>query len=76
VARLAASTRQTLVEATAARRGIPPSELRAAKHAALRVHRQTGAGCPVCGDEIRDFMFSGAVAQYCPTCQTGGVELA
>ncbi len=75
VARLAESTRKTLVDATAARRGIPPSELRAAKHAALRVHRKTGAACPVCGDEIREFTFSGAAAQYCPTCQTGGVEL-
>lgn len=75
LARLAASTRKTLVEATAARSGIPPSELRAAKHAALRVHRKTGAVCPVCSDEIREYTFSGAAAQYCPTCQTGGVPL-
>ena len=76
VARLADATRAVLVEATEARRGVPPSELRATKHAALRVHRKTGAACPVCGDEIREYTFSGAAAQYCPTCQTGGALLA
>ncbi len=75
VERLAEQTRAILNDATAARRGIPPSELRAAKHAALQVHRNTGAVCPVCGDTIREFTFSGAAAQYCPTCQTGGVPL-
>ena len=72
VERLCEATRTTLTDATAARRGVPPSELRAAKHAALRVHRRPGAVCPVCGDTIREFTFSGAAAQYCPTCQTGG----
>ena len=76
VARLAAATRAILSEATAARRGVPPSELRATKHAALRVHRKAGATCPVCGDEIHQYTFSGAAAQYCPTCQTGGALLA
>jgi formamidopyrimidine-DNA glycosylase len=76
VARLFEATRAVLSEATAARRGIAPAELRAAKHAALRVHRRTGAACPVCGDEIREFTSSGAAAQYCPTCQTGGILLA
>ena len=76
VERLAHATRAALAEATSARRGVPPSELRATKHAALRVHRKTGAACPVCGDEIRQYTFSGAAAQYCPTCQTGGALLA
>ena len=76
VERLAHATRAVLAEATSARRGVPPSELRATKHAALRVHRKTGAACPVCGDEIRQYTFSGAAAQYCPTCQTGGALLA
>ena len=76
VDRLADATRDVLAEATSARRGVPPSELRATKHAALRVHRKTGAACPVCGDEIREYTFSGAAAQYCPTCQTGGALLA
>ena len=76
VDRLADATRDVLAEATSARRGVPPSELRATKHAALRVHRKTGAACPVCADEIREYTFSGAAAQYCPTCQTGGALLA
>jgi formamidopyrimidine-DNA glycosylase len=75
VARLSDVTRATLLEARAARRDVPPSDLRAAKHAALRVHRKTGAACPVCGDEIREFAFAGAAAQYCPTCQNGGALL-
>jgi formamidopyrimidine-DNA glycosylase len=75
VARLADATRSVLTEAADDRRGVPPAELRATKHAALRVHRKTGAACPVCGDEIREFTFSGATAQYCPTCQTGGLLL-
>jgi formamidopyrimidine-DNA glycosylase len=76
VARLGEATRMILTEATAARRGVAPSDLRTTKHAALRVHRHTGSTCPVCGDEIREFTFSGAAAQYCPTCQTAGVALA
>jgi formamidopyrimidine-DNA glycosylase len=75
VARLAEATRGVLVDATEARRGIPPDELRAAKHAALQVHRKTGAVCAVCGDTIREYTFSGAAAQYCPTCQNGGAAL-
>ncbi|MET0780752.1 MAG: DNA-formamidopyrimidine glycosylase family protein [Microbacterium sp.] len=75
VERLAEQTRATLVDAAAARKGIAPAELRPAKHAALRVHRKTGQTCPVCGDRIREFTFSGAAAQYCATCQTGGVPL-
>lgn len=75
VSRLADATRRTLLDATAARAGVAPADLRAAKHAALRVHRKAGTACPVCGDEIREFSFSGAAAQYCPTCQTEGVLL-
>jgi formamidopyrimidine-DNA glycosylase len=30
----------------------------------------------VCGGTIRDFSFASTTAQYCPTCQTGGEELA
>jgi formamidopyrimidine-DNA glycosylase len=76
VGRLYSATRTTLLEATEARRGVPPADLRATKHAALRVHRHTGATCPRCGGTIREYTFSGATAQYCPTCQTGGVPLA
>ncbi|GAA1992808.1 DNA-formamidopyrimidine glycosylase family protein [Microbacterium pumilum] len=72
VERLFTAMRAVLLDATAARRGIPPAELRAAKHAALRVHRRTGETCPVCGGTIHEYVFSGAAAQYCPTCQTNG----
>ncbi|WP_127819908.1 DNA-formamidopyrimidine glycosylase family protein [Microbacterium sp. CPCC 204701] len=62
-------------EAIEARIGIPIDQLKAAKVAAMRVHGRTGEMCPVCGDTIRDFTFSGTAAQYCATCQTGGVLL-
>ncbi|HWI32515.1 MAG TPA: DNA-formamidopyrimidine glycosylase family protein [Microbacterium sp.] len=75
VATLYAAMRGILLDATAARRGVPPADLKAAKRAALTVHRRTGERCPVCGDTIREMTFSGASAQYCPTCQTGGVAL-
>jgi formamidopyrimidine-DNA glycosylase len=65
----------TIRDAIAARRGIPISELRAAKVAAMRVHGRGGEVCPVCGGTIRDFRFGGTDAQYCPTCQTGGAVL-
>jgi formamidopyrimidine-DNA glycosylase len=64
-----------LIGATEARRGVPPAELRAAKIASLRVHRRTGEPCPRCGGAIHEYTFSGAVAQYCPTCQTEGLQL-
>lgn len=76
VARLYGHTRAVLSDAMAARRGIPLAELRDDKRAALRVHRRPGERCPVCGDAIAEFSFSGAAAQYCPTCQTGGTSLA
>lgn len=71
-ARLAQQSVVVLATAARARRGVLPDELRDTKRAALRVHRKTGASCPVCADVIREFTFSGAAAQYCPTCQTGG----
>ena len=40
----------------------------------MRVHGRAGEACPVCGDTIRDFTFSGTSAQYCPTCQNGGAR--
>ena len=60
--------------AIAARRGIPISEQKAAKVAAMRVHGRAGEACPVCGGEIADFTFSGASAQWCPSCQSGADE--
>lgn len=75
--------RQGLFDATVAvlrgaidaRRGIPIDQLKAAKVAAMRVHGRTGEACPVCGGTVRGFTFSGASAQYCPTCQTGDAPL-
>jgi formamidopyrimidine-DNA glycosylase len=70
--RLFEPTVDVVVAAIDARRGIPISELRTAKVAAMRVHGKTGEPCPVCGDTIRDFSFASTTAQYCPTCQTDG----
>lgn len=74
--RLFQATVETVRAAIAARGGIPIARLKEAKVAAMRVHGRTGEACPVCGDTIRDHTFSGASAQYCPTCQTGGVPLS
>ncbi len=73
--RLYTATVHTVRGAIDARRGIPIDELKAAKVAAMRVHGRAGEACPVCTDTIRDFSFAGTTAQYCPTCQTGGVAL-
>lgn len=72
IERLYSETRAVLIGATEARRGVPPAELRASKIAALKVHRHTGATCWRCGGAIHEYSFSGAAAQYCPTCQTNG----
>lgn len=73
--RVYAETIETVRGAIAARRGIPIDQLKAAKVAAMRVHGRAGEACPVCGDTIREFKFASTTAEYCPTCQTGGVEL-
>lgn len=70
--RLFETTVGTLTAAVDARRGVPISELKAAKVAAMRAHGKAGEVCPVCGDTIRDFSFASTTAEYCPTCQTGG----
>ena len=74
-ARLFVATVAVVRDAIAARAGIPIDELKAAKVAAMSVHGRSGEACPVCGDTVRDFTFSGASAQYCPTCQTHGEAL-
>ncbi|MCP2637862.1 Fpg/Nei family DNA glycosylase [Microbacterium sp. HD4P20] len=73
--RLFEATVAVLRDAIGARRGVPIDQLKPAKVAAMRVHGRTNESCPVCGDTVRDFSFSGASAQYCPTCQTEGVRL-
>jgi formamidopyrimidine-DNA glycosylase len=73
--RLFRATLSTVRGAIDARLGVPIDQLKAQKVAAMRVHGRTGEACPVCGDTIRDLTFSGTSAQYCPTCQNGGVPL-
>lgn len=74
-ARLYAAIREVLAGAFAARRDIPIDRQKAEKVAAMRVHGRTGEPCPVCGDEVRDVPGSKGNAQYCATCQNGGVPL-
>ncbi|WP_109210922.1 MULTISPECIES: DNA-formamidopyrimidine glycosylase family protein [Microbacterium] len=73
--RLFEATVATVRGAIEARNGVPIDRLKAEKVAAMRVHGRTGEPCPVCGDTILDLTFSGASAQYCPTCQNGGEPL-
>ncbi|NNC11232.1 Fpg/Nei family DNA glycosylase [Planctomonas sp. JC2975] len=73
--RLFEQTTGVIRSAIDARHGIPISELKAAKVAAMMVHGKAGEPCPGCDDTIRDFAFASTTAQYCPACQTGGVIL-
>ncbi|MFG6445233.1 DNA-formamidopyrimidine glycosylase family protein [Microbacterium sp. P07] len=73
--RLFAAVVSVLTDAAAARRGIPLSQQKAAKVAAMRVHGRAGEACPVCGGTVLDVPGSKGSAQYCPQCQTGGVPL-
>jgi formamidopyrimidine-DNA glycosylase len=74
-ARLFRAVTEVLRDAVTARRGIPLSQQKAAKVAAMRVHGRTDQWCPVCGGVVRDVPGSKGAAQYCATCQTGGVPL-
>ena len=56
--------------------GLPASELKDDKRAAMRVHGRTGEECPECGDVVREVSFADSSLQYCATCQTGGKPLA
>ena len=56
--------------------GLAASELKKEKKSGLQVHGRTGEPCPVCGDMVRQVIFSDTTFQYCPTCQTGGKVLA
>ncbi len=76
VARLYDAMQQTLRDALAREQGVPASELKAEKKSNLRVHGRTGEPCPVCGDTVRQVIYSDSTFQYCPTCQTGGKPLA
>ncbi|HEY6537484.1 MAG TPA: DNA-formamidopyrimidine glycosylase family protein [Candidatus Dormibacteraeota bacterium] len=52
------------------------ADLKGEKRQAMRVHGQTGNPCPVCGDTIREVAYANRSLQYCPSCQTGGRQLA
>src|SRR5690606_26287470 len=76
VAALYDALTSTLREAVERADGVPASELKGEKKSNLRVHGRTGEPCAVCGDTIRQVIYSDSTFQYCPTCQTGGVPLA
>lgn len=66
----------TLRDAVARSEGLAVSELKGEKKSNLRVHGRNGEPCPVCGDTVRQVIYSDSTFQYCPTCQTGGKPLA
>jgi formamidopyrimidine-DNA glycosylase len=76
VATLYAAMQSTLRDAVARADGVSASELKAEKKSGLRVHGRFGEPCPVCGDTVRQVIYSDSTFQYCPTCQTGGKPLA
>jgi formamidopyrimidine-DNA glycosylase len=42
----------------------------------LRVHNRFDKPCPACGTPVKRVSFQESTLCYCPTCQTGGRELA
>ena len=76
VAGLFTAMQSTLREAIDRADGLAASELKAEKKSNLRVHGRTGEPCPVCGDTVRQVIYTDSTFQYCPTCQTGGKPLA
>ena len=42
----------------------------------LRVHNRLDQPCPVCATPVKRVSFQESTLYYCPTCQTGGRELA
>lgn len=56
--------------------GLAASELKGEKKSNLQVHGRAGEPCPVCGDTVRQVIYTDSTFQYCPTCQTGGKPLA
>ena len=74
--RLFAAIGSTLHDAVDRSVGLPASELKDDKRAAMRVHGRAGQECPQCGDVVREVSFADSSLQYCATCQTGGKPLA
>jgi formamidopyrimidine-DNA glycosylase len=74
--RLFEALRFTLADAISRADGLAASELKKEKKSGLQVHGRTGEPCPVCGDMVRQVIYTDSTFQYCPTCQTGGKPLA
>jgi formamidopyrimidine-DNA glycosylase len=68
--------RTTLIDAVQRSVGQKAATLKSEKRSGLAVHARTGLPCPVCGDTVREVSFADKSMQYCPTCQTGGKQLA
>ncbi|MBB5633648.1 formamidopyrimidine-DNA glycosylase [Cryobacterium mesophilum] len=75
-ARLFDAMQATLRGAIERADGLAASELKHEKKSGLHVHGRTGEPCPVCGDTVRQVIYTDSTFQYCPTCQTGGRPLA
>ncbi|WP_449278873.1 Fpg/Nei family DNA glycosylase [Leucobacter sp. GX24907] len=76
ITRLYESLGSTLREAIGRAEGRAAAELKQEKKSGMRVHGRAGEECPVCGDTVRQVIFSDSTLEYCPTCQTGGKPLA
>ena len=76
VERLHVALVNTVSSAVERSSGLPASDLKDDKRAAMNVHAQTGKPCPRCGDIVREVSFATKSLQYCATCQTGGKPLA
>ncbi|MEO7259653.1 MAG: DNA-formamidopyrimidine glycosylase family protein [Jatrophihabitantaceae bacterium] len=76
VSALYTAMRATLNDAVARSVGQRAATLKSEKRSGLAVHARTGLPCPVCGDTVREVSFADKSLQYCPTCQTGGKNLA
>ncbi len=74
--RLFSAMQSTLRAAVERADGLAASELKGEKKSNLQVHGRTGEPCPVCGDTVRQVIYTDSTFQYCPTCQTGGKPLA
>jgi formamidopyrimidine-DNA glycosylase len=76
VNRLHGCVQEILRDAVRRSVGQDAARLKAEKRSGMRVHGRAGLPCPVCGDTVREVSYSERSLQYCPTCQTGGKQLA
>lgn len=76
VERLHAALVAVLRDALDRSASLPAQGLKAEKRSGMSVHGRAGLPCPACGDTIRQVCYATKSLQYCPTCQTGGKELA